>query len=568
MRNGHTGIFLLLGAVLVTAGYLTLRSFGLLVGPTLAEVKAVPAGSQEVAWISTATGVETWNRIVEAARRLEQRWPQEPALHVDTGAAFPGRSTTIPELALWLEGQPEQKLLIRWYKISSETDTANWVHKLCQRSRPPLAVAGGESTNRAVELGQALEDHQQHWPTAAPLFLITTATADHYTCKTAESTRAAQAPAFSDWFKNLDNQKPLMDLYKGRNFRFSFTNEVMARGVMEFVHEHPELWSNAYLTPAAAAGISATTNVWTQLALIDLVQTHFNFSLYAVAWADDEYSKDLRDRFTREFSRRYHPLAPYPEADVVLHSIGDFAAPSAQEMQAVWRFLNNPERSSRTRQLLVLPVGAAQARRYVRALANSAPRDIRNVVVLSGDSIAFNQIYRDRRHAWNILELPVPLIFFSHRNPVDRSAGFRREGTKEVPWAATGTQDLLFYCDIVEALVLCAYRDGSLAADADTMKERLRQLRWAGDSLSFAPHGRLLFDANRNRQEGTGEHIVWLQPHRDGSRILPKSTISVWHKSPQPNDSPAWRMYGESLRDVLYSCTGEELDELLEQFGP
>ena len=40
--------------------------------------------------------------------------------------------------------------------------------------------------------------------------------------------------------------------------------------------------------------------------------------------------------------------------------------------------------------------------------------------------------------------------------------------------------------------------------------------------------------AENRRREGTGEHIVWVQPHRDGSLVLPKSTITVWEKTDKP----------------------------------
>ena len=56
----------------------------------------------------------------------------------------------------------------------------------------------------------------------------------------------------------------------------------------------------------------------------------------------------------------------------------------------------------------------------------ACPAEIQDLVVITGDSISFNNVYRDGDLEWNVLDMPVPLIFFSHRNPIDESAGFRQ----------------------------------------------------------------------------------------------------------------------------------------------
>ena len=47
--------------------------------------------------------------------------------------------------------------------------------------------------------------------------------------------------------------------------------------------------------------------------------------------------------------------------------------------------------------------------------AEKAPLDARKLVVLTGDSITFNTLYRDRDIAWNVLEMPVPVVRHGER---------------------------------------------------------------------------------------------------------------------------------------------------------
>ena len=65
------------------------------------------------------------------------------------------------------------------------------------------------------------------------------------------------------------------------------------------------------------------------------------------------------------------------------------------------------------RPLLVVTGQSQPSRRFLRALARSAPEAARRLVVATGDAIAFNTIYRDRQVAWPIQELPFALVFFN-----------------------------------------------------------------------------------------------------------------------------------------------------------
>ena len=70
---------------------------------------------------------------------------------------------------------------------------------------------------------------------------------------------------------------------------------------------------------------------------------------------------------------------------------------------------------------LVLPTQTVRMRRFLINLQRRSPAVARNLVVLNGDAISFDAIFRDRDVAWNILDVPYSLVFFSHRNPIDRA---------------------------------------------------------------------------------------------------------------------------------------------------
>src|SRR5205823_6219077 len=136
--------------------------------------------------------------------------------------------------------------------------------------------------------------------------------------------------------------------------------------------------------------------------------------------------------------------------------------------------------------------------------------------------------YRDRNVAWQVQDLPFEVVFFCHRNPVEVSAGFPREDDAGGA-GATGTEDLLLYRDIVEALAGAAYRGDVPPADGDALAARLREVRWNRGRLAFGDDGVPLFDAGGNRRGDTGEHIVWLRPAVvEARQVRPRATIEVW----------------------------------------
>ena len=165
----------------------------------------------------------------------------------------------------------------------------------------------------------------------------------------------------------------------------------------------------------------------------------------------------------------------------------------------------------------------------------------------------------DRNLAWNIQDLPVPLVFFCHRDPVDAAAGFGIKDARGLP-NQTGTQDVLLFRDMVEALVQSAFVPNAtqtkLVGDASALLSRLKQMRWHKGRVEFSEGdgseipGIPLFDEEGNRRPGTGEHIVWLRPVFDGNRILPEAYITIWRASGKDRGE-TWRTHGSALH-VLY----------------
>src|SRR5262245_47577330 len=164
-------ILILLTLIVAALIYGGLRGLGYGRGDD--EAPAVPRGDQEVAWIHAATSGASWERFVAGVHRARHDWPR---LHVDDRHAFLEQTTAVPEVVLGVDGAAG-RLHIRWYKLTSETDSAYWVRRLAARTPAPLAFIGGGTSDRALELARALAE-QAGWPGPKPLLLITTATAN------------------------------------------------------------------------------------------------------------------------------------------------------------------------------------------------------------------------------------------------------------------------------------------------------------------------------------------------------------------------------------------------------
>jgi hypothetical protein len=533
MRNVRLAIGLVIGVALLLAGYLILRGTNVLGLPVVAEVKPVPAGHQEVAWLAPATSDEAWERQVAGVRYLIGQWPkwfpQSPPLEANFDRAFLDPTADIPEVGLYFQGHKQAVLWLRWYKLSSEIGSKVWVPKLAARKPPPLAILGGDTSDRAVHQGGLLRDHLADWQGKPPLFLITTATADrHY--------RGGYRPGGSpDDSLTRKSWPKVMEVYKDRSFRFSFTNTRMAEAVMEFVQEHPELWLTVKREPTLAAAVIGDGTTLGSLSCLAAGGYFRSYHLYAPAWADDTYSLDLADRFIDVFLEKFvgerDPSTSFRNS-YIAYGVGDYYLSNPREVMEIGIFLAHVGGFRHHNQMVVLPTTSQRARRFLRTLCSMAPQDLRNLVVMSGDAITFNNIYRDRDLAWNILDMPVPLVFFSHRNPITQAAGFGQKVDNYI--STTGTQDLLLYADILNALLQAAFQNQVLTADADALKQRLQATRWDkgrifNSGFTTAPDDSIdLFTSEGDRNSKTGEHVVWLKPEFSGNRVEPRASITVW----------------------------------------
>jgi len=462
---------------------------------------SVDAGVAEVVWLYEATNPTSWERFVaavqRAARRLQDVYPGVTA-HVD--GAFPRETTAVPEASLSWPGKGG-RLVFHWYKRTSEWKTRDWAEALLKRPRPPLAIIGGNNSDNARELAGDLARQGGALPEAArPLLLLTAATANR-----------VRPPDDPDVSHRVD----LMQVYPGRTFRFCFSNEQMGRAIMNF------LWTDMELTPDAAP-------------------------IHLVEWDDDAYSDDLIDGFWKALPDETEGGGgASPSIHRIASSVGGFYAPNRYEAEGVASLLTNLEKTQdrQHKPALVVAGQTAPTRRFLRALAQTAPAQARRLVVVTGDSLSFNTVYRDRRVTWPIQELPFSLVFFCHYNPIDEDAGFHlhraphgspedREGAA----ATTGTEDVLLDGDIVEALAQAYLRNGRPCADAGELRQRLAEITLRGDRVGYDPAGKRLFDEDGNRavevkdgaEVGSGAHVVVLRPHVEGERVLPKADITVW----------------------------------------
>jgi hypothetical protein len=542
-----------------------LATWRLWAGAGLADVKEVPAGDQEIAWIAPATSGDGWERLVAAFDLLQKDPASSKAGHtlkINLDNAFLALTADVPEISIYYEENPDAKLWIRWYKLSGENPSPHWFEKLIHRGRPPLAVIGGETSDRALYQSRALEAIKDRWSGPAPLYFITNATAERYYPRDIQTGEVPHV----EWPR-------LMKVYPGRTFRFCFTNKRIVTAVLDFLRQNPQVCAQRLAEPQVYAGIVAQGDLLGSMGLLTATGYFQPYYPSMLAWADNAYSKDLGEIFLQIFAEqagaRDGPFIDFYNS-YIDYSVGPFLEPNPREAIAVGLFLEHPRFRDRP-QLLALPAGAQPARRFLRALCRQAPLEIRNVVVVTGDAVSFNSIYRDRNVAWNIQDMPVPLVIFSHRNPMDSAAGF---GKKDADGRTdnTGTQDVLLQRDLAEALVLAAFGPGGLAGDADQFLKRLGHTRWSkghihndlikddppplskGGPGGSALPGRPFFDSAGDRLPDTGEHIIWLRPVFQGNRNLAEGFLAIYRVG---GNQRAWRSVGQPLH-LLYDRTDPE----------
>jgi len=463
----------------------------------------VPAGDQEVVWLYPSTAGDAWSLFVIGLKRCEMPVNGAPSgVAVDDSAAFPEQTTAVPELVVSRAGYAG-RLRVRWYKISTEAPIAAWVEALSRRRPAPLAVVGGSTSDRAQELATAL-DRKVNWNGNRPLFLITTATVD------------TVLPDADDGFARVSEQRNLADVYPGRTFRFCFSNSQMVRAVSDYVLQDPTL--------AVPAPPRRPT-------------------VFPLEWQDDPYSGDLYNQFREYlFDVLGGPAAPprvvKDAAFSVPFSIGGFARTNPGEAAAVRAILSELPADTAERSILVLPTGSsAPARRVLLALAERVPASGRRLVAVTGDGMSVNTFYRDAEWAWPARSIPIPVVLFTHANPVgwdgagDQSppAGYRLE-------PKTSTEEVFLDHTIGRAIVAAAFPAGGarLLGNPDEVAAHLRN---RADKF---------FDDKGNRRGLGGEHVVVVRPTlRYGDTTpgaqRPDATIDVYRRE---DDGATWARVG------------------------
>jgi hypothetical protein len=533
---------------IVLAGYFILRSLGFYGTMAEARAKPVPDGDQEIAFIQAATSGATWERFVAGIRRVQKEWPEEwPKLVIEglDRDAFPEQSAAVPEVAVSYPGC-KGKLRFRWYKLTSDASSRQWVHELAQRQPPPLAIIGGGSSDRAQDLAQALKS-ESSWHGEPPLLMISTATAD-----TVETVDAQGNPL----------PKSLMEIYPGSSYRFCFTNSQMAEAIWDFIWTQddlrPFIRAN-FLLPSGIAEVLGG-DLWGSLPLLVWGSSQRQPSMFQIVdWADDPYSIDLGNQF-RGVLEKDPDFARPPTSFRVPYSVGDFLRPNPREAFVIQQMASFMPVLPEERCLLILPATDKPARRFLRNLASAAPQQLAHAVVVTGDSIAFNTLYRDRHLLWNIQDLPVPIVVFCHQNPVAWA-----ETTAENPPTAanpepSGTDDELLNADIVATLVEAAFGLPQRKAGSTTPTDLVAAVLQSSSQALNADIKRRRADYFRNdgnRKGGSGEYLVCLRPIIQDGLVMPQAVLEVWQRGSTGEDHKFWRRILQRLIHYTDSLPGE-----------
>jgi hypothetical protein len=529
-------------------------------------------GEREIVWLYPATNAASWERFVAAVRRTAEHLRlSRPDVQADDQSAFPQQTTAVPEVSLSASGSGP-RFVFRWYKLTGDWKTSDWIEALLVRQPPPLAIIGGSSSDSARELAAYLRRFcaELHLPPEdRPLLLLTTATAD----RVPRYREGEEQPASSE-----EDTVPLTRIYPDRTFRFCFTNLQMAAAVSDFIWWRDDLrptrdpvymamWNDdpysrdlihGFGTALRRAIARDVANQWTWT----VNQLLFNFppGLAGGIFPVQRLPTDPNEERSASMFCLKEPPAPHR----IESSVGSFDTPNRYESKAAGALLDALLFHAQSRPLLIVAGQAQPSRRFLRGLVRGMPSLSKRVqiVVATGDAIAFNTVYRDRHVSWNIQDLPFPLVFFCHRNPIDASAGFRavsagRSAAERDSTGETGTEDLLLFGDIVEAMVQAgAPAQGTPCAHAAELAERLLQTRREDDRIVLGGAGVPLFDRDGQRRSGTGEHVVNLQPMWDEDfkdRLLPSATIEVWGWPRRAEErGQHWQRRGEPLT-VWYS---------------
>jgi hypothetical protein len=479
---------------------------------------------KEIAWVYPASYSSAWERLVSSGKLL--------ANHPDPFLAkvkFELGSQTFPELTASVPffkiSHPDSKqtIVVKWYKISSGMKYEDWVEKLFSRTIIPSAIVGGPTTDDAMAIVQAVSKVAAKLNVVkSPPLILTTASSN------------TLAKDFNGTFgPNSADEIGLMGIYPEKTFRFGFDNRIMSDAIIRLLWSNPDLkpdsdpvhivlWEDDSYARDFVATFWASLNKqtvadglaaygWVCSTVLAQQNTNFAFLLAPPL--------QMLGKKASSFSMNMHPIP-----QIVDSSIGVRYAANRFEKEALrFLLLDIKLKPEQTQPLMVVGSQALQARRFLRELSLSDPKLAQKMVVVTGDTLSLNTVYRDREVAWPVSELPSKVVFFSHANPVSREAGFRPIND----WADTGhlaeatsTEELIFSSQILEGLL------PGLFIDTGDLSLYLKKLTWDGDRVTVEK-GTSLFDAAGNRNAGTGEFIGVLKPFLDPSDRT-SAKLEIW----------------------------------------
>lgn len=482
------------------------------------------ANQKEIAWVYPASYSSAWERLVSSGKLL--------ANHPDTFLSkvkFETGSQTFPELTASVPyfkiSHPDSSLtiVVKWYKISSDMKYENWMEKLFSRTIIPSAIVGGPTTDDAMAIVQAISKILAKIKVEKPPPLILTTASSNTLAKEFNATLGP----------NQGEDIGLMGIYPEKTFRFGFDNRIMSDAIIRL------LWSNPDLKPDSdpvhivlweddsyARDFVAT--FWASLNKQTIAD-----GLAAYCWASSAVLAQQNTNFAFLLAPPLHLLGkkasafkmitpPIPQ--IIDSSIGVRYTANRFEKEALkFLLLDINLKPEQTQPLMVVGSQAVQARRFLRELSLSDPTLARKMVVVTGDTLSLNTVYRDREVAWPVSELPCKVVFFSHANPVSHDAGFRAIND----WAdtehlakATSTEELIFSSQILEGLL------PGLFVDTSDLSTQLKKLTWDGERITVGK-GVPLFDAVGNRNAGTGEFIGVLKPLLDPNDRT-SAKLEIW----------------------------------------
>ncbi len=517
-------------------------------GPSkkIAQPLSVPEGDCEIAWLHNPTAFESWEQFVWGVKRAEM--PGNTALDglsVDDSGAYPDKTTQVPEVVIRRSGYAGA-VRIRWYKVTDETTQEAWVRLLAMRDPKPIAVLGGWSSDRAKALADAMRE--TNWGGSRPLLFFTRATAD---------------TVHADDNIASGGQGPSLISVYDRSYRFCFTNRQMAKSITNFVLTDPTLkpgrtaWTGLHSIGSSAAGVWA--------GLISLGADFSNLPEpipgYAIEWKDDPYSTDLSYKFREALREIADQELGCTQLEVTAYSVpfsvGRFHQPNPAEVGVAEHILANlPPPGMRT--MLVIPTVSAPARRTMRWLVQGNPAIGRQLVALTGDGISVNTFFRDREFAWPVRSLPVPMVLFTHADPLgwdQLGVGHKPPPDYELTQPAPGevrssTEDIRLFTRVTRVLAQALFPNGSnhVVTNADEFVKRLQDERPA------------FFDTAGDRLDDTGEHVVVLRPIFPGEERTELSkadaTLEVYTRT---DHSTGWTLvHSRSLGRDSASTGGDD----------